>query len=259
MEPLPVVTRESVPTSVTKAADSPLRVELPSGKVLTESVPTFEPPPPWPDRLFPRDLAVFVATQPDGTLKSVSAVSHAKLTGPSARLYENGHLATLAFYADGRLNGPVRAWTDSKERLFYAEYKSGGKHGLVCLFQGRLPWLVQEWDKAALEKEYLIKYVDRSPEVLSSSDLVGDDLSEFARVRNSCSALEDKLLRGENEIKCSIVDSARKEEKMSKQPKAPPGPQPRSNAGASKVAFVAAPKAPNIETAWRDALRRSRE
>ena len=193
----------SVPAAKAKAAGGqpgPFRISLPSGKLLTQSLPTFELPQPWPDRLFHRGTTVFVAKAPGDVVRAVFALNKTKLHGASATFHDNGRLETVAFYADGKLNGPLRAWTDRKERLFYAEYANGKKNGLVCLFSSQLPWLVQEWDKA-LEHEHLVQYVDQSPKVVSSPDLVGAAAAEFSHAKEQLVELEQKLQDNENEFR----------------------------------------------------------
>ena len=196
----------------------PFRITLPSGKVVTESIPAFDA---WPDRLFPQGAAVFVAKGPGGAVRGVFTLAKTKLHGPAATLYDNGHLEMIAFYADHKLQGSVQIWTDQKERLFYAEYKNGDAQGLVCLFRGRLPWLVQEWNRATLEHEYLVQCVGQSPTVLPTADVAGSEAAELVRARQRLTDLQDKIESDEREFKRKLADWLRKEDQKAKQRRIP--------------------------------------
>ena len=184
---------------------------------------------------------MFVARAPSNAVQGVFTLNNTKFHGVSATLYESGRLEMVAFYANGKLNGPMRIWTGQKERLLYAEYRNDNKHGLVCLFSKQLPWLVQEWDNAMLKHEHLVKYVGKLPEVLPSSDLAGATAEEFALAKDKLTELEQKMQDDENKFRRGLVDWIRKEGRKHKQ---------HRNSQRTPV--------PGLEIEWRKALKHSK-
>ena len=253
----PTVVAPAVGTNAARNRSGPFRIELPSGKVLTASLPTFELPRPWPDKLFPKGAVVFVARDSKDAVRGVFTLSKAKLHGASATVYASGHLHTAAFYAEGRLHGPVRIWTEQKERLLYAEYKNGNKHGLICLYRERAPWLLQEWDNAKLEAEYLVSYAGATPTVLPSSNLA-EHTDDLAAAQRQIEDLEENIRREQNKIKADAADWTRKEDKKIKQRRIAElasgryQPTTHTNGEANTAA------ASKLEMRWRAALHNSK-
>jgi antitoxin component YwqK of YwqJK toxin-antitoxin module len=234
----------------------PMEIKLPSGKILSESVPKFDLPQPWPGRIFPPNPTVFVANHPNNTIRGVFVLKKPKFHGPAVTLHDNGRIEAVAFYADGKLHGPVRMWTDQKERLLYAEYKNGNKHGLTCLYSDKLPWLVQEWDSASLQKEYLVQSVEGLPVLLSASDLGGAEAEEYARAKEQLDSIEQKMHNNEIAFKRNLVDWYRKEVKKAKPPVAKTAkkqPMPPNNHLQPANTFMLQPN----EMQWRNALIRA--
>ena len=230
IEPGPVASR---------AASRPasFRIKLPSGKLLTESIPKFELPQPWPDNVFPGGASVCVARESGDAIRGVITLGKAKMQGPSATLYHSGRLESLAYYNEGKLHGPLRVWTDQQERLLYAEYLNGKKNGLICFFQAGMPWLIQEWEKASLAHQYLVQYVDQSPTVTAVSQLTGADAEEFTEAKRQLTDLEKTLSSHESDFRKRAADWIRKEQREAKQ---------------SQNATV------DLELQWRTALSHSR-
>ena len=221
----------------------PPRIELPSGKVLTDTVPAFEPPPQWQETFFPKGAIVFVDRRTDLAVQGVASLSKSKLHGATAAFYDGGRLETVAFYAEGKLHGPLRLWTDQKQPLLYAEYKNGNKHGLVCLYRDQAPWLVQEWDSAKLRQESLVGYDGDAPKASPATD-PAVDAEALAQAQQQLKELEEEIRRNENKLKSHLVDWTRKEDRKTKQRRS-------TEPGAAKSL--------EQEVLWRTALRKSRD
>jgi hypothetical protein len=231
----------------------PIELKLTSGRTLSDSSPKFELPNPWPDKIFPSSLAVYVAHNPDQSIRGVLANKKPSFHGPAVTLYDNGHIETVAFYAEGRLNGPVRMWTDQKEKQLYSEYKSGNKNGLTCLYIEKLPRLIQEWDAASMQQEYFVRLIDGQAILTQPSALSGDDAEEYAKAKDQLSAIEQRMHDNEIAFKRNLVDWYRKEIKKTKPPVAKSSKKPASPANARPPMtsmFLPQPTDPQ----WRNAL-----
>ncbi len=251
-----LVDRRAAPQ--TAAADTiakrsgPLRIELPSKKVLSDSAPSFTAPVQWRQKFFPQGVDVYVARRGGNVVQGVFALNKSKPHGASATLHDNGRLKTIAFYSEGRLNGPVRTWTDEKQRLLYAEYRNGDKQGLVCLYRQEKPWLVQEWDRAKLQREYLVSCDSESPAVLSSVDIQGNR-AELADALGQLNDLEEEMRLEHSRIRSEISRWASREDRRVKQRRLTQhGAGHRSPAEATD-----AMRARELEGQWQAALDRS--
>jgi hypothetical protein len=174
------------------------RVRLPSGFVLTQAA--VDLPPRWQDDFFPPSVSVYVGLYPNDAVRGVFTIRQRKLDGPSATLYEDGSLATVAQYSTGLLHGALRLWEENKQRLLYAEYTKGEKHGVTCLFKKGKPWLVQEWTKGELRQQYLVKFLDQTPLVVPQVHLAGQQTQDFAEAVKRLDQLGAEILKGQEDL-----------------------------------------------------------
>ncbi len=124
--------------------------------------------------------SVYANKYPDGRVQGLFHFGQqGKLDGHAATLYETGELQTLGCYAANSLDGPLRVWEKNKQRLIYAQYKKGKKHGVCCLFHDGRPWFIQEYDKGKVESRCLVKFADVTPTVRPDKDLSDPEKKEL--------------------------------------------------------------------------------
>lgn len=196
------------------ATPSRLDITLPSGAVLRESM--LGVPDHWQDKYFPKTATVYLATSPNGDIRGVFTLDDAKLDGWAIALYESGHFQTLAFFKRANMDGRMIQWKENGERLLYAEHKCGNKHGLYCLFQDDLPWLIQEWNKKKIQNEYLVKYVGGLPNLTPKSQMNDEESEEYGRAISELALLEATLKKNEKHLKQDLAKWYRKELKRLK-------------------------------------------
>jgi hypothetical protein len=246
---------------------SSINLSLPSGAVLNETM--LGVPDNWQTELFPEDRRLFyyVAKYPNGDIQGVFGLfvpksayktfSNAKLQGAAATLYTDGNLQTLAFYTTGDRNGPLKLWNEKGQRLLYAQYKYSKKHGIACFFQKGMPWLAQEWDKGQLANEYLVKWANKGPRILTAAEVTGDQQTEFSKARDEVHDLYATIDANEKALKnnlakwCHDQDQEARKRNFTVQ-----APGRRARASATIAAHNAENAAAN-ESVWRTALRNS--
>lgn len=199
----------------------PLRIDLtlPSGAVLCESM--LEVPDRWQRKLFPEKTIIYVATWPNGDVRGIFSLDHAKLDGYAIALHETGHLQTLAFYKRANLDGRMIQWKETGERLFYAEHKCGNKHGLFCLFRDDLPWLIQEWEKKTIQNEYIVEYLAEGPRLTPVDQMNDRQREEYGRAVSELAVLESTLKKNEAQLKQDLAKWYRQEDKKLKRQRMP--------------------------------------
>ena len=161
-------------------------------------------PADWVEKYFPRGANVSVGKYPNDKVQSICSYYQTKLDGAAATLYENGKLCTLANYHMAARDGWIRVWNENMERLYFAEYKRGKKHGLTCLFRDDLPWYVQQYEKGDLVGAYLVTQKSNPLEAIREQDLTPDGAKECALARNKSSELESQMDQGEVKLKKSV-------------------------------------------------------
>jgi hypothetical protein len=178
-----------------------VQITLPSHAILTQSM--LNVPENWKKIFFPSRTNVLFGYYPDNSVHGVFSLDKAnKLNGVAAMLYDNGALQTLAVaYKKGDLDGCLKQWDEDGKRVFYAEYRNGKKQGILCLFQGGMPWLIQEWEKAKAENEYLVKWAQHSQSILPTSTLTGSDSEELSRARQQLAMVEKTEIQFKNTLK----------------------------------------------------------
>lgn len=228
---------------------------LPSGAALNE--PMLEIPKSWQKKLFPEKATVHVDKYPNGELRGVFSLNKAKLDGAMATLHANGHLQTLAFYEDANLHGPLKQWNDKGDRLLYAEYTNGKKNGLLCFFQAGVPSLIQEWDKASIQNEYLVKVAASVLQVVPPGEMSDDESSQHREAKEQLAVLEATMKQDEADMKKDLADWFRKEDQRARQERFAAGAADRRAAASDRVRAHNSEKAGAWETNWRHALNRS--
>jgi len=169
-------------------------IQLPSGTVV--KIASFATHPNWKE-CFPPDHAFFAEKNDEGNLKGMHSRYSARLDGVSATLHENGNLKILAFYPGGKCQGMFRLWDEEKHMLLYSHYKDNQKHGITCLLNDGTPWLVQEWEKGALQSETVL--------VRKGSEFVPvDDAEQLAKAQKRLSTIEKELAERERDLKKSL-------------------------------------------------------
>jgi len=233
-----------------------LKITLPSGVVLTESM--FTVPGDWRNNLFSKGANVFVKTYPrdQSTRGKFILDDKGKLDGAAAMLYENGELQTLAVYSNNTRNGCLRQWDEAGKCILYAEYQRGRKNGVLCFLQKGRPWLVQEYDKGRPQSEYLVKWTQESPHILSTVQLTGGDITDMFNARQQLVTLEKTWLRNEMDLKKELTDLRLEKNRQTKQQEFVNGAADRRARERDRI------QAHNAENAARnaaaaDALRRS--
>ena len=234
----------------------PVEITLPSGAALTEAM--LNVPEHWQKTLFPKKMQPYIARYADGSIQGVFALnSKGKLDGAAATLHENGHLQTLAGYSRGNLDGRLRQWDKRGKRVFYAEYRNGGKRGVLCLFQEGAPWLIQEYDFGKCKNEYLVKLTQDGSGLLSADELSAGEIEEMSGARRQLSALEDTMQRSEAKLKAELLRRYRDyEEKIRKQRQTGSAADRRA-AASDRIKSHNAERSAAMESNWRCALGRS--
>jgi len=81
--------------------------------------------------------------------------------------------------------------------LLYSKYKDNKKHGITCLLKSGAPWLIQEWNKGALQSETVF--------VRKGSDFVAvDDTARLAQAKKGLSTVEKELAETESDLKKNL-------------------------------------------------------
>ena len=169
-------------------------IQLPSGTVVT--VASFAAHPKWKE-WFPPDQPFFAEKYGDENLQGMHSRYSGRLDGASATLHENGKLKMLAFYPGGQRQGPCRVWDEEQHMLLYSKYKDNKKHGVTCLFKDGAPWLIQEWDKGALQNETVVVHK-------GSGFVAVDNAEQLAKAKARLSAVEKDLAETESDLKTSL-------------------------------------------------------
>ncbi len=164
-------------------------------------LPEFSVHPKW-EQLFPPDHPFFVENYPDGTVQGMHARYLARLNGASATFHENGKLKSLAYYPDGVRQGGGYLWNEEQELAAYFHSKGGKVDGVVCLFKGNEPYLVQKWTDGALDKETLVSRKDGALVAVDG----GDQLSP---AHEALAGLMKEFTDSEKELNTHLRDSAR--------------------------------------------------
>ena len=177
--------------TLAQAKDS---IQLPSGGGV--KIASFAAHPKWKES-FPQDNPFFVEKYADGNLQGMHSRYSGRLDGASATLCENGNLKMLAYYPGGQLQGACRVWDDEQRMLLYCNYKDSKKHGITCLLKDGVPWLLQEWNKGALESETVV--------VRRGTDFVAvDDPQQLAKAKERLSTVEKELAETVSGTKTSL-------------------------------------------------------
>jgi hypothetical protein len=247
-DPPPVPGRNPGPTSL------PTTLHFPSGAELTEA--KLGIPRNWQDTMFPKSVVVYVAKYPSDATKGVYGLKAAKLDGGAATLYEAGHLQTLAVYAKGRLNGPLKTWDEVGRRVLYAEYTAGRRDGLLCFFRDGAPWLVQEWDGDQARNEYLVQWQDAGPRIVPRAKMTKAEHEERIDAMEKLAALQAAMGRTESQLKRDLAEWFRKQDHEAKQKKFVAGAGDRRDRERQRSAERAV-KAEASARAWRESLRRA--
>lgn len=184
-------------------------IVLPSGAVLNE--PMLDVPEKWQYKLFPENATTYMATWPNGDVRGIFTLDDAKLDGWAIALYESGDMQTLAFYKRAKLDGRMIQWRENGERLLFAERKHGNKHGLICLFQDDIPWLLQEWEKSKIQCEYLVKHAEGKFNLVPKPEMNVEETEEYANALSELALLEATLEKNEAQLKRDLADWYRKE------------------------------------------------
>ncbi|NLF10116.1 MAG: hypothetical protein GX594_19370 [Pirellulaceae bacterium] len=184
-------------------------ITLPSGTVLCESM--LEVPDNWQKIYFPKDTNIYVATWPNGDVRGIFSLEDAKLNGYAVALHEAGHFQMVACYKRANLDGSMIQWQENGERLCYAEHKAGRKHGLFCLFSNDLPWLIQEWDKGIMQKEYIVKYLEEGTSVTPKDQMDDQDIAEYGIALSELAMFEAEFGKYESQLKQELAQWYRQE------------------------------------------------
>jgi len=156
-------------------------------------------------------------------------------------------------YKKGSLNGCLRQWDRDGKRVFYAEYGNGKKQGILCLFQDGMPWLIQEWEKAKAQNEYLVKWAQNSQRVLPTATLTGDDNEEMSRAHQQLAVLE----KTEIEFKNSLRDWRNDEVDRIRRQNFVAGAKDRRKAQSGRIGAHNAQKAAATESFWQGVRQRT--
>jgi hypothetical protein len=161
----------------------------------------------------------------------------------------------VEFLCRGETERSAEGLTDKGERLLYAEYATGNKNGLLCLFREQLPWFVQEWQEGVFKEEYLVMYVDKAPKALPSAKFAEADVADCDSAREQLGAVERRLGRDEDELKRNVASWSRKMDRLPKQSKVPP-PSPSAKRGTVVPSNEdrERARAQDLERQWRAAL-----
>lgn len=191
------------PASTSSSDGFPL-VTLPSGASFSFS--TVQIPKKWPECNFTKESAFRLTKFPNGEPKALHTFLDARLHGPTFLLNEDGAKRWAADYYEGDRHGALRLWDQNSEMALFAQYVRGGKKGFVCVFDGGMPWLLQEWDKDQLQGEYLVKW-NAGVSTTSPSDQVAGqaDMAHLAAARERLTQLEEELEAEETAIKRELA------------------------------------------------------
>jgi antitoxin component YwqK of YwqJK toxin-antitoxin module len=217
-------------TNSVPSKGQPLKITLPSGKMLTDATLALGASASWQGGGLSGGAASYQETHPSGSVRGRYSVSKGKLNGPATTYYENNSVESMASYMDGQLHDVLSVWDEKHERLLYAKYTRDNKDGIVCLFRSKWPWLVQEWSKGALQHEYLVRYVDENADVLDAAKLEEgtDDETDCSEARRQLDDLQKRLLRNAKDVKQKVIEDFRKEQKKAKQAKDSSAPATRN-------------------------------
>lgn len=182
-------------------------VELPSGATLSFSAAQI--PTRWFMRGVPFAGGLWPTNYPSGKPKSLHAFLNEEFHGPSLFLNEDGTRHWAAEYQAGDRNGSLWIWNRDRQLALHAQYASGRKRGVLCLFRDALPWMVQEWDKDRVTAGYLIKWNGAEPS-LSARDQASDlDKAQFDAAEKYLAELEEGLRADESESQKDLARGLR--------------------------------------------------
>ncbi len=190
----------------------PITLPSPSRAAVTEAM--LSVPKNWQHSLFPDPKNVF-PWEVNGKLLGVFTLAGVNLNGAAATLHPNGHLHTLVtYYSKGFLEGCVKLWDQDGVQVLYADYQHGKKHGVLCFFQNGRPWLIQACDRGKPQDEYLVKWTQDGPRVLSTEQLTGPEVDT---AKQQLADLEDAMRKSEtklkNKLKTLVAGSASKKKR----------------------------------------------
>lgn len=228
---------------------------LPSGATLTEAKLAL--PQSWKTKLFPEKATVYVDKYVHGAVRGIYSLDNAKIHGAAATLYENGRLQLLGFYSKANLDGPLKYWSENGERLLYAEYKNGKKHGVVCLFRHNTPWLLQELEWGDLLGEYVVRYAKGALNPIPVAEMGTDDRAECSEAKEELTALEQKMKQDETQMKQELAEKYRKEDQRIKQERFAKQASARRESQSQRLNAHNAQKSAAGQSLWRQALNGS--
>ena len=125
------------------------------------------------------------------------------------------------------MDGCVKLWDQDGKQILCAEYQRGKKHGVRCFLQNGVPWLIQECDKGQPQGEYLVKWTENGPRVLSMAERTDDDNEEMSKASQQLADLEQKMKNNEKELKKKLANWVA-------------GSQTRENSIACSIKYMAA-------------------
>jgi hypothetical protein len=226
-------------------------------------------PDDWLERLFPENNGVFYyqARYPNGDLQGVCGLSipksayktfsNARLHGAAATLYTDGKLETLASFATGNLDGPLKLWNENGQHLLYANYKHGKKDGIACFFRKGVPWLAEEWAIGQLQNEYLVKWVNKAARTITAVDMTGSEKTEYSKARGELNTLYAKIDVNKKALKNDLKKWCRKQDEEARKHSVSVLAPVRQARQSARLAAHAAENAATNESLWRTALRNS--
>lgn len=208
-EPPPGEPKDSSPTKPSGQTASFDKIVLPSGAVLSKDE----------IQVTPNEIAQFKSSMgetpfrhlyPDGSLAGQYAWNEGKLHGWALTVYENQQPLLLAQYNESRREGPLRIWNEYGTISYFGEFKNGEPHGLKCLFEQGMPWLVEECNLGDLQARYRIDWREGTPtivEIVGGGELT-DPLT--AAAVEALAALEENLALRERSIRVDFTKWYRK-------------------------------------------------
>jgi hypothetical protein len=126
------------------------------------------------------------------------------LQGLSGTLFEDGNLSGLANYRASRRHGKMQFWDKNANPVYYGEFATGRKSGLVCWFVSGVPTLVQECDSGEIAAQYLVTFNGGRPTAVREEKLTPEEETTFRRAAGELATFESNVETGEQTVKSSL-------------------------------------------------------
>lgn len=164
----------------------------------------------------------FVHLNDDHLITGAYAYAEDKLSGPAVT-YAVPYTSDMPFavtgYEGSQRDGDTWIWDEQGQMVLWAVYRSGRKHGPLCLLRDGMPWFVQDWRSDALRGQYVVELHDNqwTARELSADRPADQELLSLAMA--NLESIEQKLTQQEQLHKREFGAFHREEEQRQRRSK----------------------------------------